>query len=149
MRSFLIGLGAGAAVTFLLDPQLGRRRRAMARDRFFALARRAGRRMGRIGRKATSDVAGFGQRISHLSLTNVPAPNDATLKAKVETELFRDPEIPKGRINVNAENRVVVLRGELDRPEQINAIEAKVRSIPGVAAVENLLHLKGTQPRAA
>ena len=58
--------------------------------------------------------------------------------------MFRDPDIPKGRININAEGGVIVLRGELERPEQINAVEAAVRRVAGVRDVENLLHLPGT-----
>ncbi|MDP8922455.1 MAG: BON domain-containing protein [Chloroflexota bacterium] len=32
-------------------------------------------------------------------------------------------------------------RGELPHPKDINAAEARVRKIPGVSEVENLLHL--------
>lgn len=73
-----------------------------------------------------------------------PPADDATLAHRVETELFCDPDIPKGQINVNAEHGVVVLRGEVERPEQIAAIEKKVWKIAGVRTVENLLHLPGT-----
>jgi osmotically-inducible protein OsmY len=38
-------------------------------------------------------------------------PDDAALARKVETELFRDADVPKGDINVNAEDGVVFLRG--------------------------------------
>lgn len=149
MKSFLLGLGLGASLAYLLDPQLGRRRRALTRDRVAATARRGARQLGRVRRKATSDVAGMEERISHLSFTDSEPANDADLKARVETELFRDPDIPKGQININVENRVVVLRGELNRPEEINRIESKVESIPGVADVENLLHLRNTPARHA
>jgi osmotically-inducible protein OsmY len=70
--------------------------------------------------------------------------DDATLVDKVESEIFRDPTAPKGRININAERGRVVLRGEVDQPEQISALEAAVREVPGVKDVENLLHLPGT-----
>jgi hypothetical protein len=65
MRSFLIGLTTGAGIAYLLDPDLGRRRRAITRDRFLASLRRGGRRVGRVGRKATSDLVGLGERITH------------------------------------------------------------------------------------
>jgi osmotically-inducible protein OsmY len=149
MKTLLLGLGLGAVLEFLLDPRLGRRRRALVRDRVAATARRGWHRIGRIGRKATSDVAGMGERITHLSVAGVRSADDAALKARVETELFRDPEVPKGRININVEDGVVVLRGELDRPGQITAIVAKARTIPGVADVESLLHLKGTRMHAS
>jgi hypothetical protein len=69
--------------------------------------------------------------------------DDATLAQKVMTELFRDPHVPKGAINVNAENGVVLLRGQIEEPEMIVKIVARTRRIRGVAEVENLMHLPG------
>ncbi len=45
-----------------------------------------------------------------------PDYDDATLAQKVMTELFRDPHVPKGAINVNAENGVVLLRARSRSP---------------------------------
>ncbi|HEU5263028.1 MAG TPA: BON domain-containing protein, partial [Gaiellaceae bacterium] len=59
----------------------------------------------------------------------------------VESEVFRDPSIPKGRINVNAENGVVVLRGEVDSADLVDRLERAVRDVQGVRGVENLLHV--------
>jgi osmotically-inducible protein OsmY len=149
MKRDLLSAGLGAALAFFLDPELGRRRRAMTRDRAVAIARRGGRRLDRLRRKMRSDIAGKQARIAH-SLTPVPLPvNDETLRDRVESELFRDPDIPKGQININAEHGVVVLRGELDHPEEINAVERRVKKIAGVTEVRNLLHLTGTRLRAA
>ena len=41
--------------------------------------------------------------------------DDATLKDKVESELFRDEHEVKGAINVNAQEGVVQLRGSSRR----------------------------------
>jgi osmotically-inducible protein OsmY len=49
---------------------------------------------------------------------------------------------------VNAENGVVFLRGEVDRPELIGALEARVRKVKGVRGVENLLHTPASSPPA-
>jgi osmotically-inducible protein OsmY len=72
-----------------------------------------------------------------------PEDDDATLAEKVMTELFRDPHMPKGAINVNAENGVVLLRGHIEEPEMIVEIVSHTRRIRGVADVENLMHLPG------
>jgi osmotically-inducible protein OsmY len=72
-----------------------------------------------------------------------PDYDDATLAQKVMTELFRDPHVPKGAINVNAERGVVLLRGEIEDPERIAEVVARTRRIRGVADVENLMHLPG------
>ena len=70
-----------------------------------------------------------------------------TLARKVETEIFRDAEVPKGQINVNAEDGVVFLRGEV-QPDLIEDLAAKARDVQGVLGVENLLHAPGQEAPA-
>jgi len=65
--------------------------------------------------------------------------NDATLAAKVESELFRDASVPKGRINVNAENGTVILRGIAASRDQIEKLLATTASIDGVRIARSLL----------
>jgi BON domain len=70
--------------------------------------------------------------------------DDVGLARKVESVIFRDPEVPKGQIDVNAADGVVWLRGEAKTPEMIKRLEAEARDIPEVREVENLLHLPKT-----
>ena len=71
--------------------------------------------------------------------------DDGTLKAKVESELFRDEHAVKGAININAQEGVVQLRGELPSLDLISALVERTRKIHGVKDVENLLHTPGTE----
>ena len=71
-----------------------------------------------------------------------PPPNDATLAQRVESQILRGRDVPKGTININAQEGVVVLRGEMDRPEQIRELEDAAAHVKGVRAVRNLLHLR-------
>ena len=71
--------------------------------------------------------------------------DDATLKDKVESELFRDEHEVKGAINVNAQEGIVQLRGELPSQDLIDALVDRTRKIQGVKEVENLLHTPGTE----
>jgi osmotically-inducible protein OsmY len=144
MIQLVLAALAGAAAMFFLDPDRGKRRRALARDRTAGTLRRAEVISGRLQRRVVSDSYGWSQKLRHPGATQEPPPNDAVLASKVMTELFRDPRIPKGSINVNAENGIVQLRGQVEHPEQILEIESRVRRIPGVADVEVLLHLPGT-----
>jgi hypothetical protein len=73
--------------------------------------------------------------------------DDATITRKVETILFRDRSVNKGKIVVNTANGVVSLRGEARTPQQIKALETKTRQVPEVQDVENLLHLPKTPAR--
>ncbi len=140
-----IGLGglAGGALVYLFDPDRGRARRAEARDRIGALVRRSTRHAERLGRAASAQAYGVSQKVTHLRTEQGEPLDDASLQQKVESELFRDPSIPKGQININAERGVIVLRGQLESPEQIADIESRVRRIAGVWDVQNLLHLPG------
>jgi hypothetical protein len=71
--------------------------------------------------------------------------DDATLKDKVESELFRDEHEVKGAINVNAQEGVVQLRGQLPSQDLIDALVDRTQKIQGVRGVENLLHTPGTE----
>ena len=66
--------------------------------------------------------------------------DDVTLARKVETELFRPADVPKGAISVNVDDGVVELRGELSDQAQIDRLGDAARKITGVKDVNNLLH---------
>ena len=70
--------------------------------------------------------------------------DDVGLARKVESVIFRDASVPKGKIDVNAADGVVWLRGEAKTPEMIKALEREASAIPEVERVENLLHLPKT-----
>jgi osmotically-inducible protein OsmY len=142
-RSFALGAAAGAAFSHLFDPVSGRRRRKGAADRAAGAVRHGWRRGQRARRGVASDVYGVGQRLRHRK--EVPKEfDDVTLARKVETEIFRDPEVPDGQINVNAHEGVVQLRGEVASRDMIEDLVARTRKVQGVREVENLLHLPGT-----
>ncbi|HEV8230422.1 MAG TPA: BON domain-containing protein [Candidatus Limnocylindria bacterium] len=136
----------GALAMFFLDPERGRYRRNVTRDRFAGSARDASDELERAGKRVAAEAYGAKQKLTHLN-SEEPPENDAVLKHKVMSELFRDPDIPKGDINIDAVDGVVHLRGQVDRPDQINDIEERVRRINGVREVENLLHQPGTPAR--
>jgi osmotically-inducible protein OsmY len=127
----------GAALTYFFDPENGRRRRKVTADRLAGLMRRHSRR---IGRSVSSEAHGLTQKATHLREEPKPQPDDVTLARKVETEIFREADVPKGQINVNAENGKVVLRGEVDSDELIEDLVSKARKVQGVQEVESLLH---------
>jgi osmotically-inducible protein OsmY len=70
--------------------------------------------------------------------------NDPALAAKVESEVFRGEDIPKGKINVNVEYGVVYLRGEVPDRDLMDELVARARKVEGVQGVENLTHLAGS-----
>jgi osmotically-inducible protein OsmY len=129
-------LALGAALSYFFDPENGKRRRKVTADRLAALVRRHG---GRLMRGTGSQAHALKQKATHRREEPKPQPDDVTLARKVETEIFRDADVPKGKINVNAENGKVVLRGEVDSPEMIEDLVSKARKVQGVQDVESLL----------
>ena len=129
-------LALGAALSYFFDPENGKRRRKVTADRLAALMRRHG---GRLMKGTGSQAHALKQKATHLREEPKPQPDDVTLARKVETEIFRGADVPKGRINVNAENGKVVLRGEVDSPEMIEDLVSKARKVQGVQDVESLL----------
>lgn len=140
------GSAAGATLAALFDPVRGKARRARIVDQSTAFFRRRGRRVGRFGRKLGHDLEGFRERQVYGRTGEYVAPNDETLKQKVESEVLGRADVPKGSILVNAEDGVIVLRGQVDTPEQVNHVESLVLKVDGVIEVQNLLHVKGSPP---
>jgi osmotically-inducible protein OsmY len=135
-----VGVQFGFAAAYYTDPVSGRRRRTQLRDRWAATARKVAGRLDRAGRRTRSDTIGLRQRFTHRHPDEV---DDATLLDRVESELFARPNMPKGAINLEVRDGVVVLRGELATAD-IDRVHDAVMRIPGVRGVDDLFHLPGT-----
>jgi len=144
MPRFTVGAGVGALLLYYFDPQNGKRRRHVTRDRTLAFFRHGARHAERAGRGVAANASGVAQKVQHLR-EEPKDYDDATLAHKVETEIFRDADVPKGQINVNAQNGVVQLRGEVPSEDMLETLAERAREVQGVVDVENLLHLPGTE----
>src|SRR5256886_9334297 len=137
MPLFVFAGAIGAALAYFFDPDNGRRRRKEAIKRTAKKFRQAGQQAQGVGAQAS----GLKEKATHLKEQEKPQPDDVTLARKVETEIFRDADVPKGKINVNVEDGVVYLRGELEQRDLITDLEKQAKKVQGVLAVENLLHV--------
>jgi hypothetical protein len=143
----VLGAGvAGAALAYLLDPDRGRRRRHVLRDRVTALGRRGARRTARHVRYAGSTAVGVGKGALARRMPHEREYDDVTLAHKVESELFRPSGSPKGSVSVNVNDGVVELRGQLADRAQIAQLGHAAARVEGVRRVENLLHTPGSPP---
>ena len=120
--SFALGAAAGAAAVHFLDPTNGRRRRNQARG---VVARTVSR------------------------ATPSPDLDDVGLARKVETQIFRDPQAPKGEVSIDVQAGVVYLRGSLTDESWITRLADGAQKVDGVKDVKNLLHQPGTPAPAA
>jgi osmotically-inducible protein OsmY len=140
----IAGTLAGAIFAYLFDPQQGKARRATLLQWSTARVRQAGRSVGQFSRYSSSTAAAFPQRMVSLRSGQTRSDDDLTLRDRIESEIFRDPEVPKGEINFDVNSGIVTIRGAVDNAFSIATIEKAVFKVPGVSGVENLLHVSGT-----
>lgn len=139
----LAGAAAGAVAVYFFDPERGRARRAHFVDWAGARLRRGWRAANQLGARTASNATAFPQKM--VSLRSGPRPaDDLTLRDRVESEVFRNADLPKGQINLDVESGVVTIRGQVENAFQIASVEKAILKVPGVAGVENLLHVDGT-----
>jgi osmotically-inducible protein OsmY len=142
---FFLGAIVGAGVQYFFDPLGGAKRRSMAADKAGKYAREAGEE---VARKA--DYAAGVAKGAAVEATKAAKPagdgadelNDPALANKVESEIFREADAPKGKVDVNVENRVVYLRGTVD-PETAEKLVSDAQKVEGVERVESLLETAG------
>jgi uncharacterized membrane protein len=149
------GFGLGAALMYLLDPQMGRRRRATLRDK----AVRIGKDATWIARLGASDIAqrtkGAVYKGKHL-VTSEEVIDDIVVE-RVRSALGR-VSIHPGGIEVSARRGVVTLRGPILQREAKRVVSA-AREVRGVKEVHDQLRrhkqagtvpgLQGGAPRRA
>jgi len=133
---------ASAVAAYLLDPQNGKARRIRVIERSGRLARNVERGTSRQARYAWHTVRG---RIGHLA-SGEPRDiaEDRALLDRVESEVFADRSIPRGRVTFEVEGTDIILRGQLDSADDMHHIEEAVRKVPGVTGVTSLFHMPGT-----
>ncbi len=148
LTSFVFGAGFGAALVYFLDPNSGRRRRALAQDKATKYAHQSTETVQSAAQAATSQAQGVASRVQSAATGGDSAPDDdVTLTRKVESEIFRPADAPKDSVSVNVQHGVVELRGEVKRPEQVNALGEAAARVAGVKDVHNLLHTPGSPPK--
>ena len=128
------GLGLGAGVMYLLDPERGRRRRAMLRDGIAARAVDSQRFLGKSGRdvgnRARGLVAKTRNRVFPAGLVE-----DDVLAERVRSKMGRYVSHP-GAIEVSASAGHVTLRGPV-LADEVDSLLRAVESVRGVREVED------------
>ena len=135
---FLGGIGIGAALMYLLDPDRGKRRRALVRDKTVGLAHTAGGRLAARSRDLRNRLGGIAARASSLE-KEAPA-GDEVLEARVRSELGRVVRKP-GAIAVSASAGRVTLTGPILSSEK-DELLSRVKAVKGV---EDLVDRLGAQ----
>jgi hypothetical protein len=136
--ALLGGLGLGALLMYVLDPERGARRRALARDKAVRLYNRTSDRVGARSRDLRNRTKGAAAKTRSL-LQSDDIVSDDVLAERVRSRIGRSVSHP-GALDVSARGGRIRLAGPVLEREVEDLIDT-VRSTPGVAEVEDLLEV--------
>jgi osmotically-inducible protein OsmY len=132
-------LGVGAGLMYLFDPNRGRTRRAIVRDKAASLYSASGEAVARTTQDLRNRAAGVAAGTKSM-LKSEPA-SDHKLVARVRSKMGRYVSHPHA-VHVEANNGNVTLRGSILSHEAGKFLRC-VKSIPGVQSVDNQLDVQG------
>jgi uncharacterized membrane protein len=132
--TFISGLGVGAGLAYLLDPDRGARRRALVRDKLTRAARRQGEVFEKGARDLSHRTSGLVARVSGSARRREDV-DDAVLVERVRAKLGRYVSHP-GSIDIEAHEGRITVKGPIFADEIDAALHA-IRRVPGVQSVES------------
>jgi uncharacterized protein (DUF885 family) len=129
--AFLVGAGAA----YFFDPEAGKRRRHVARDRSL----RALRRLQRGSVKRVKLVGGHARGLAAISRRAVTRPavavDDETVAQRIRSDALRDLELSTSEIDVRVEDGFATLRGSVATIDDADRLVSRVQKVPGVRDV--------------
>lgn len=133
----IIGTGIGAGLMYYLDPERGRRRRAMVRDQMSHGLRKAVAGMDAASRDVVNRVRGTGA-VARSWVWSGPV-SDEVLTQRVRSAIGRVVGHPAS-IEVTARDGVVTLSGPI-LAHEVNTLLKRVAAVGGVKSVEDRLEV--------
>jgi osmotically-inducible protein OsmY len=133
--AFLAGMGAGAMVMYMLDPQGGRRRRRLAADQAVHAAHMTGDTVEGMSRDAANRARGMAAETQARAREG--SVDDPVLVERVRAEIGHAIAHPGG-VEVSARDGAVTLRGPVLAGE-VQDLVTRVRGVRGVRQVDNQL----------
>jgi len=134
------GLGLGAALMYVLDPERGKRRRAVVRDKAVRVTRKTGDSLGARSRDWKNRAKGVAAEVKGLA--HREDVSEPVLEERVRAEMGRHVSTP-GAIDVISTDGTVTLSGAVLASEVDDLISA-VRGVAGVEDVVNRLEMYAT-----
>ena len=134
-RTMLTGLGVGVGLMYFLDPERGRRRRALIRDKVAHVAHAGNDAVGAFGRDISHRLAGVGARARGAFHSG--SVDDGVLVERVRSRMGRVVSHPHA-IEVDAVDGCVRLRGSILQSELPRLMQTIAR-VRGVRSIDNNL----------
>lgn len=125
------GLGLGAALMYVLDPERGKKRRGLVRDKVVRAARKAGETLDARSRDWRNRAKGAAAEVK--AMTREEGVSDPVLEERVRAEMGRAVANP-GAIEVSALDGVVTLSG----PVLVSELDRLLSTVHGVRGVEDV-----------
>lgn len=135
--TLLAGIGVGAGLMYMLDPDRGRRRRAITKDQIAHVITKTPDVVGSTARDLRNRVQGVAAQVSNL-FTEHEASDDV-LQARIRSKLGRVVSHPSS-IEVNCKDGVVGLKGPI-LADEVDELLSCIESITGVSGIENKLEV--------
>jgi hypothetical protein len=137
-------LAAGFGLMYLMDPEQGRRRRAIARDKTFKWLREVGDMSRKTGRHLANKSKGY----AHETMSTARGMAGGVLGAEGYGRSIADrirsriSTLGRGRnVNVDCDDcGRVTLAGDCT-PEEITILVTEVQAIPGVDSIDNRINV--------
>ena len=134
-KAALMGVGVGAALMYFLDPDRGKRRRALVRDKVEAAGNKAELYAEKMGRDIRNRAYGMVEETK--ALFKQEDVTDDVLVDRVRAKLGRYA-IDMGAVDVRANDGTVTLTGTVPAAELATVLRA-TKYVRGVKAVDNQL----------
>ena len=133
--SLLLGAGAGAGLMYLLDPDLGNRRRALVRDQLVRARHMTEDAMDATSRDMRNRARGV---VADLRTRLIPEDvSDDVLEERVRARLGQTIRYARA-IETSVADGVVILRGPM-LADDVARVVRRVGQVPGVKSVDNRL----------
>jgi len=129
--SLMSAAGVGAGLMYLFDPDRGKRRRALLRNKMAHATRLASEVKGKTQRDLRNHLLGAFAQVESLFRTREVS--DATLEARVRARLGRVVSHPSA-VEVKAVDGLIILSGPILADEAHPLLD----SVPGIQGVKNI-----------
>ncbi len=140
---WLSGAAIGTVAMYMFDPDRGRRRRALARDKLRSLSVKTGDAIEVAGRDLGNRLGGLQAQFSRMFAPRHNMADDRVVAARVRAKLGRVVSHPHA-VEVAVQQGRLSLSGSVAAEEKPRLLDC-VQAVPGVSAVEDRLTI---QPQA-